>query len=475
MRLPQIIIRRQKIEFLFDFPLLFKYSETLHLPKTWKQNTEIKRTFFSKKIGKPNPTIVLGHDMRLSSPALFQKAKDALISCGAQVIDIGLIATPTLYFAVLRFKYDAGIQISASHNPKEYNGIKMVLRNGDALIKIGSDTGMDEIKRIAIDGDFAKPSVDGRVQENKDALEIEVKEALETVHPGDIANLKIVADPANAMGVVSLKGLFDKLKTNFTAINFELDGTFPSHQPDPLQHKTLHDLQEKVKSVTADLGIATDGDADRVMFISEKGAIIPATYITALIAGEMLRDNPGEKILVDIRYTKNVENVVSKMGSKVGHTKVGHALITKQLNDEGALFAGESSGHYYFRAMGGCESSIRVILYVLRVLARDKKPISEILAEMKTSVESGEYNFELSEDTDAQVLLENIVDKYSDGILSRLDGIAIDYPDWRFSIRTSNTEPLIRLNVEGKTEDIVTENLNNLKNIILESGATLKE
>ena len=413
--------------------------------------------------------------MRLSSPALFQKAKDALISCGAQVIDIGLIATPTLYFAVLRFKYDAGIQISASHNPKEYNGIKMVLRNGDALIKIGSDTGMDEIKRIAIDGDFAKPSVDGRVQENKDALEIEVKEALETVHPGDIANLKIVADPANAMGVVSLKGLFDKLKTNFTAINFELDGTFPSHQPDPLQHKTLHDLQEKVKSVTADLGIATDGDADRVMFISEKGAIIPATYITALIAGEMLRDNPGEKILVDIRYTKNVENVVSKMGSKVGHTKVGHALITKQLNDEGALFAGESSGHYYFRAMGGCESSIRVILYVLRVLARDKKPISEILAEMKTSVESGEYNFELSEDTDAQVLLENIVDKYSDGILSRLDGIAIDYPDWRFSIRTSNTEPLIRLNVEGKTEDIVTENLNNLKNIILESGATLKE
>ena len=432
-------------------------------------------TFFSKKLNKPNPTIAIGHDMRLSSPALFQKAKDALVSSGAQVIDLGLIATPTMYFAVRKFGYDAGIQISASHNPKEYNGIKMVLRNGDALIKIGRDTGMDEIKQVAIGGSFTKAADNGSMKDNKEVLAIEVKEAIETVHPGDIAALKIVADPANAMGVVSLKGLFDKLKTNFTAINFELDGTFPAHQPDPLQHKTLRQLQAKVKSVGADLGICTDGDADRVMFIDEKGAIIPATYITAVLAGEMLKDNPGEKILVDIRYTRNVENVVSKMGGKVGYTKVGHALITKQVNDEGALFAGESSGHYYFRAMGGCESSVRVILYVLRVLAREKKPISEILSEMKTSIESGEYNFELSDETDPQVLLETIIDKYSDGALSRLDGIAIDYPDWRFSIRTSNTEPLLRLNVEGKNEDVVSENLNNLKNTILESGATLKE
>ena len=432
-------------------------------------------TFFSKKLNKPNPTIALGHDMRLSSPALFQKAKDALFKSGAQVIDIGLVATPTMYYAVRHFKYDAGIQISASHNPKEYNGIKMVLRNGDALIKIGRDTGMDDIKRIAIEGEFSKGQEMGNTKDNKNVLEIEVKEAIDTVHPGDIAHFKIVADPSNAMGVVSLKGLFDNLKTSFKSINFELDGTFPAHQPDPLQHKTLVDLQEYVKSQKADLGIATDGDADRVMFISEKGAIIPATYITALIAGEMLRDNPGEKILVDIRYTRNVENIVSKMGGKVGHTKVGHALITKQVNDEGALFAGESSGHYYFRAMGGCESSVRVILYVLRVLAREKKPISEILAEMKTSVESGEYNFELSEDTDPHDLLEQIVDKYSDGELSRLDGIAVDYPDWRFSIRTSNTEPLLRLNVEGKTDNIVSENLEKLKNTIFESGATLKE
>ncbi len=432
-------------------------------------------TFFSKKLNKSNPTIVLSHDMRLSSPSLFAHAKDALVSSGAQVIDIGLAATPSMYFAVRHFNYDAGIQISASHNPKEYNGIKMVLRNGDALIKIGRDTGMDEIKRVAMDGSFSKATNIGNSQNNDEVLAIEVKEALETVHPGDIANLKIAADPANAMGVVSLKALFDNLKTNFIPINFVLDGTFPAHQPDPLQHKTLRQLQDKVKSESADLGICTDGDADRVMFIDEKGDIIPATYITALIAGEMLKDNPGEKILVDIRYTRNVENIVSKMGGKVGYTKVGHALITKQVNDENALFAGESSGHYYFRAMGGCESSIRVILYVLRVLAREKKPISEILAEMKTSIESGEYNFELSKDTDAGQLLENVIDKYSDGVLSRLDGIAIDYPDWRFSIRTSNTEPLLRLNVEGKTNDIVSEKLANLKNTIIETGATLKE
>ncbi|OGK48447.1 hypothetical protein A3A93_04625 [Candidatus Roizmanbacteria bacterium RIFCSPLOWO2_01_FULL_38_12] len=432
-------------------------------------------TFVSKRAGKPDPSIVIGYDMRLSSPSLFLKAKDALVSSGAKVVDIGLSATPTMYFTVRKFSYDAGVQISASHNPKEYNGIKMVMRDGDALIKIGRDTGMDEIKRITIDESFGKTLSSGSVEIKKDVLGIEIDDALKTVNPGNIENLKVVADPANAMGVVVLKELFEKVKTNFSAINLQLDGTFPSHQPDPLQHKNLLPLQDLVKTKSADLGISTDGDADRVMFVNEISQIIPATYITALIAGEVLRDNPHEKILVDIRYTRNVEHIVAKMGGKVGHTKVGHALITKQLNDEHALFAGESSGHYYFRSMGGCESSVRVILYVLRVLAREKKPISKILAEMETSAESGEYNFELSEDTDSNELLDRIVEQYSDGELSRLDGIAIDYPEWRFSIRSSNTEPLLRLNVEGNTKDIVSEKLQLLKDTILESGATLKE
>lgn len=432
-------------------------------------------TYLTSRLSKKNLTVVLGRDMRISSPSLAQKAKEILVACGATVIDIGLVPTPSVYFTVLKYGYDAGIQISASHNPKEYNGIKMVIRNGTALIKIGKDTGMPEIKDIALNKKFAAFTNDGKVIEKKDILKEEVPQTIEAITPGDISNLKIVADPANAMGIPPLKELFERIKTNFIPMNFELDGTFPAHQADPLQHKTLRDLQERVKTEHADLGITTDGDADRVMFIDEKGEIIPATYITALVAGEMLKDHPGERILVDIRYTRNVAAIVKKLGGVLGLTKVGHALITSQVNKESAIFAGESSGHYYFREVGGCESSLRVILYVLRVLAREKKPISEILANMKSSIESGEFNFELPQGANVQELLENIIQEYKDGRLSRLDGIAIEYPEWRFSIRTSNTEPLLRLNIEGKSIELVRGKVSEIRHYIESTGATLKE
>ncbi len=432
-------------------------------------------TYLSSRLSKKNLTVVLGRDMRISSPTLFKKAKEILVACGATVIDIGLVATPTVYFTVLKYGYDAGIQISASHNPKDYNGIKMVIRNNKALIKIGNETGMMEIKDIAMNKKFVQFTNDGKVVEKKDILKEEVTAALEVITPGDISNLKIVADPANAMGILPLTDLFGRIKTNFIPMNFELDGTFPAHQADPLQHKTLVGLQERVKAEKANLGITTDGDADRVMFIDEKGEIIPATYITALIAGEMLKDFPGERILVDIRYTRNVENIVKKLGGKLGYTKIGHALITAQTNKENAIFAGESSGHYYFRGMGGCESSLRVILYVLRVLAREKQPISEILSNMKSSVESGEFNFELPKNTNVKELLSNIIQEYKDGELSTLDGIAIEYPEWRFSIRTSNTEPLLRLNIEGKTVELVRGKVSEIRQYIESTGATLKE
>jgi phosphomannomutase len=432
-------------------------------------------TFFAKKTGKRDLSIVLGHDMRVSSPSLFKIAKETLISCGATVIDIGLVPTPTIYFTVLQHGYDAGIQISASHNPKDYNGIKMVIRDGSALIKIGKQTGMPEIKENALNKTFAPYEEKGTAEKHPEVLKLEVDTAIAKIKVGDLSHLKIVADPANAMGILYLQELFDKIKTNFVPMYFELDGTFPNHQADPLQHKTLRDLQERVKKEHADLGITTDGDADRVMFINEKGEIIPATYITALIAGEILRETKNARILVDIRYTRNVQNIVSKMGGEVGYTKVGHALITEQVNTEKAEFAGESSGHYYFKEMGGCESSVRVILYVLRVLAREKKPISEILSEMRTSIESGEFNYELAEGTDVKKLLSTIVNDYKDGELNELDGIAISYPEWRFSIRTSNTEPLLRLNIEGQTEEIVHEKVKELSDKILATGAQLLE
>ncbi len=432
-------------------------------------------TVLAEQIGKNHISIAIGRDMRISSPALHKIAVETLKNCGATVVDIGLIATPTMYFTVKKYDLDAGIQISASHNPKEYNGIKIVRREGDALVKIGKETGMPRIAEVVATQAFAEQTYDGSVEQKENVISDEVSQAMKEISIGDLSDKTIVADPANAMGIIPLTQMFDQIKTEFVTINFTLDGTFPAHQADPLQHKTLRQLQDKVIETKADLGICTDGDADRAMFINEKGEIIPATLITTLIAGEILKDSPGERILVDIRYIRNVEDIVSKLGGKVGYTPVGHALITAQVNREDAIFAGESSGHYYFRSMGGCESTVRVLLYVLRVLAREKKPISEILKEIETSNESGETNFELHEGVKAADIVESLKSKYADGELNTLDGIAITYPEWRFGVRSSNTEPVLRLNIEGTSRNLVTEMQSELRQLILDAGATIVE
>ncbi|MDA1317071.1 MAG: phosphomannomutase/phosphoglucomutase [bacterium] len=432
-------------------------------------------TFFSRTLHKRDITIVLGHDMRLSSPNLHTIARETLQKCGAHVVDLGLVATPTVYFALKQYKHDAAIQISASHNPAEYNGIKIALRDGDAIIKIGKKSGMDDIVKSVKEDDFEEYTDGGTIEVKEHVLVEEVDQALTTIRPGDVSGLKIVADPANAMGILPLNDLFDRLDATLVKMNFELDGTFPAHQADPLQHKTLRDLQQKVKDENADLGIAIDGDADRAMFINEKGEIIPATLITTLIAAEILKDQPGARILVDIRYIRNVEDIVRKLGGEVGYTNVGHALITSQVNTEKAAFAGESSGHYYFLSMGGCESTMRIVLYVLRVLTREKRPISQILQELQTSIESGEVNFELNEGVASDKVTTKLKETYADGELNTLDGIAISYDDWRFSVRSSNTEPLVRLNVEGKTQEVVDHQKAKLTQLILDLGAHIKE
>lgn len=436
-------------------------------------------TFFSRDLDKKDLKILVGRDMRISSPPFHKKIVEAFTNSGAEVMDIGIVPTPSVYFAVKKYGYDVGIQISASHNPAEYNGIKMVKRGeGETLIKIGKATGMDEVKRIAMEGDFAEYTNDGKYHEVSNIMEEEITKAIEAINPQhiDAAQLKIVADPANAMGIVPLAELFKRYpQIDLVKMNFELDGTFPAHQADPLQFKLHRWLQDKVIEEHADLGISTDGDADRVFFIDEKGEIIPATLITSLIAREILMKNPGEKILFDIRYTRNAERVVAKYGGTSGYTKVGHAFITQQVNDEHAYFAGESSGHFYFREMGGCESSMRIVLYVLEAIAREKKPISEILKELQTSIESGETNFKLAEGTEVKDLIASIQETYHTGEISLLDGISINFPEWRFNIRTSNTEPLLRLNVEGENVEIVKEKVAELTQIIMATGAHIEE
>lgn len=431
-------------------------------------------TFFLKDLGKNKISVVLGRDMRVSSPSLFEAAKKTLVESGASVVDVGLVSTPTFYFAVQHYDYDTGIQISASHNPKEYNGIKFVKMEGQNIVKIGKNTGMEEVKQIALSQTFAESSGQGSVTVLNTVLKDEVDEAIKAFNPKNIKKFKVVADPANAMGALYLEELFKRLPCELVKMNFNLDGTFPVHQPDPLQFELLKDLQQKVIEEKADLGIAPDGDGDRVFFINEKGEIIPATLISSLIAKEILSQHKGEKILVDIRYIGNVKNIVAKYEGTVSISKVGHAFITEQLNKENAIFAGESSGHFFFRETGGAESSVRVILQILETMGREDKPISQVVVPFHVWQESGEINFLLAGLNKTQPLLEEIAKNYQDGQVSWLDGLAVDYSDWRFNIRASNTEPLLRLNLEAISGELMQQNLSKILDQLQQLGAARK-
>jgi len=425
-------------------------------------------TYFSKQFNRKNLKIAIGGDMRLSTPSLSAAVKKALIDSGAEVIDLGLVSTPTFYFAVYKYGYDAGIQISASHNPKEYNGLKAVMNSAEGLIKIGRDTGMDEIRGIAESGEFVKNEMKGTVTTKTDVLEEDVDNAFEIIKPGKIKPLKIVADAANAMGGPFLEALFKKLPScKLIKMNFDLDGTFPAHQADPLQFDTLKDLQKKVIEEKADLGIAPDGDGDRVFFIDEKGEVIPASLTTALIIKEVLKKYPGEKVGFDIRYIRSPMKATLDNGGVPVITQVGHALITETMHKEKLFYAGESSGHNYWRFAGGAESSIAVVLTILDTISETGKPISEIVNEIRASDESGEINFELESNDEARKKISLFKDMFKDGKISMIDGFSVDYDDWRFNLRASNTEPLLRLNIESKSKELTREKVEELRRIIM--------
>lgn len=420
--------------------------------------------FFTEKIGNDKQlNIVLSYDMRLSGPKLYPIAKQTLIDLGAHVIETGMVSTPTFYFAVSKYGYDCGIQITASHNPPEWNGAKFVINTPKGLLKIGKSTGMEDIKNMSMQGVNYTPKFKGYAEEKTEILEDEVDNALELFGNPEIKKFKVVADPANAMGGTYIEALFKKVPADLIKMNFELDGSFPAHQPDPLNFDNLKDLQKKVLEEHADFGLAPDGDGDRLYFVDEKGQVVPATLITGLIARELLKEHPGEMILFDIRYILGSRKIVEEFGGKYEVTKVGHAFITEALTRTGGIFAGESSGHFYYRATGNAESQVATMVAVLKALTEEGKPLSEVLKEIQRSYESGEFNFKV---TNAPEILVTLKEKYKDGELNDLDGIAITYPSWRFSVRTSNTEPLLRLNLESFDENTMKERLAEVMEII---------
>lgn len=418
--------------------------------------------------------IALGHDMRLSSPQLFEVAKKTLVECGADVVDIGLVSTPTLYYAVRLYNCDGGIQISASHNPKDYNGLKMVKNSEKGLIKIGKNTGMDQICKVAQEL-AAKPAtqqaerIQGMVSriETAELLDLEVENAKKIAGHPEIGEYKIVADAANAMGATYLEALFKTLPGEFIRMNFDLDGSFPSHPPDPLVLENTQQVRDKVVADKADLGLTTDGDGDRLMFIDETGKRVEPSAIIAIVAKELLRDHPGEKILYDIRYTFTPKTNIEEAGGKPVMTRVGHAFITEKMNEEGGIFGGESSGHNFFRDTGNAESQLPVILIILKAMTRDKKTLSELAKDVKRSYESEEINFKVE---NADELMEILEKEFQTGDIVKIDGVAVSFPEWRFLVRKSNTEPILRLTVEELGADATGERKEHVIKLINQHG-----
>ncbi|MFA5432357.1 MAG: phosphomannomutase/phosphoglucomutase [Candidatus Paceibacterota bacterium] len=411
-------------------------------------------TFTKNNSNKENPQIVVGRDNRLSSDSLFDSLSRGIIDQGANVINIGLSATPTFYFAVANYKYDGGINITASHNPKQYNGFKMVKAGAVPLSEI---SGIGEIKDLVMVDNFPIVPKKGEIVEK--TVLIDYILANKEKEP---FNIKMIVDTANSVSGVFVPKIFDQI--NFTHIFSDLNGDFPNHEPDPLKKENINKLQEKVIKDKADLGIAFDGDGDRVFFIDEKGEVVSSDMILALIASIIIKEKPGSKILYDLRCSNIVKEVIEGLKGEAIISRVGHSFIKALMREQDIIFGAEYSGHYYLKqGEDYYESPYFVIFTILKEMKRTGNKLSELIEPFRKYYHSGEINFKVE---NKEEIIERVKNKYINGNLLIIDGVRIDFDDWWFSIRSSNTEPILRLIVEGKTKEKMEEKLKEIEAII---------
>jgi len=407
-------------------------------------------------------TMVVGRDMRASSPKLAKAVIRGVLSMGADVIDIGECSTPIFSFALAEYDlHDAGIMITASHNPAKYNGFKLSLGNA---MPIGKTSGMDEIKKLVLEGKFdQKP--EGNIVDSPITDEY-IQKIFSFIDTEKIKHMKIIIDAGNGMGGPILEKIFKKLpQIELVPMYFKPDGTFPHHEANPLKEENLIDLKEKMKEVEPDLGVAYDGDCDRVGFVDEKGETIPGDFITALLAKEILKKYPGGIVHYDLRSSWAVRDVINENGGKPEMCMVGHALIKNLMRKTGAVFSGELSSHFYFKDFFGVESGDLTLLFILTLISEEGKSMSELVAPLKKYYHSGEINFEVE---DKEGMMKKLEEMYSVGAkdVSHLDGIRIEFDDWWFNVRASNTEPLLRLNLEAKTPELMEEKRDEISKIL---------
>ncbi|HEY2906346.1 MAG TPA: phosphomannomutase/phosphoglucomutase [Vicinamibacterales bacterium] len=393
--------------------------------------------------------IAVGRDMRLSSPALASAFIDGATAQGADVVDYGMISTDMLYFAVARDKHEGGVQVTASHNPKEYNGMKMVRREAFPL---SGEEGLAQIREMIATGKTPAAHTPRGQVATKNLLEPYVAHVLSFIDPAIIKPFNVVLDAGSGMGGLVAPKLFDRLPCKTTRLCFEIDGRFPNHEANPLIEENRRDIVEAVVREKADIGIAWDGDADRCFFIDGSGEFVSGDFVTALLAEAFLLKHPNATIIYDLRASHAVKDTVARLGGTALMNRVGHAFFKQRMRETNAIFGGEVTGHYYFRDNFFADNGFIPALLMLELMSKKGQSLHDLLKPLRERYFiSGEINTKLASMDLVPAKLESIAANYSDAHQYKLDGISIEYPDWHFNVRASNTEPLLRLNLEATT------------------------
>jgi phosphomannomutase len=408
------------------------------------------------------PSIAIGRDCRISSEALSASLAEGAASRGVDVLDLGLASTDLLYFASGSLDVP-GLMLTASHNPPRWNGIKFCLAGA---APVSEDTGLAEIRALA-ERDGASPSLAPGEVKRVDLLDAYAEHVLSFVEPSRIAPLTVVTDTANGMGGLVVPAVFERLPLRLVHLFPELDGTFPNHPADPINPENQRDLKAAVVRNGAAIGLAFDGDADRVFCVDERAADVSGSLVTALVAEAMLRREPGASIVHNVICSWTVPEVIEENGGKPVRTRVGHSFIKEVMAETGAIFGGEHSGHYYFRDNYRADSGLIAAVVVLGRLSEAGLPLSELLRPLRRYADSGEIN---SEVPDPKALVEVIAGRFDGADQDRLDGLTVEFEDWWFNARPSNTEPLLRLNVEAKSEELLESKTAELLGIIRGKG-----
>lgn len=423
------------------------------------------------KIRNSKPCVVVGRDCRLSSPKIFKAFADGIISQGANVIDIRLVPTDAIYFALNFLKADAAAMITASHNPPNYSGIKMVARGPKYIC---GDWGIPEIKKIVLKGDIPQGARSlGKIIKKNIILDyirhiLDIFRKFKLFRRSDLSKIKMVVDVGNGMAGIVIKELAKKLKLQMTCLFCEPNGHFPNHPPNPLIPENIKDLRAEVIKRKADFGLAFDGDADRTIFVDEQGQVISGDMIIALFAKYFLKNfTPARakpSIVYNLTCSKAVREIIKENGGRPIRTRTGHAFMKEAAKEHKAIFGGEISGHLYFQDNFYAECGGLALLLMIKILSENKKPLSFLIKELKRYHRIGEINLEVK---DRQGAIKKLAKKYGDGKIDYLDGLTVQYQDWWFNVRPSNTEPLLRLVIEANTQKLVQQKKKELLKSIL--------